>query len=46
MSKLPQHIYHLAETVNWPSIQRHGLLSTSKLLEFSGYTGDNRDYLG
>jgi hypothetical protein len=29
---LPRTVYHLAEAANWPSIQRHGLLSASRLL--------------
>ncbi|MGQ0658597.1 MAG: DUF7002 family protein [Chromatiales bacterium] len=34
--KIPAHAYHLAEAANWPSIQRHGLLSTSALLNRAG----------
>jgi hypothetical protein len=34
--KLPDHVYHLAEAANWTSIQRHGLLSASKLLDEAG----------
>jgi len=30
---LPKRIYHLAEAANWPSIQRDGLLSASRLLK-------------
>jgi hypothetical protein len=44
--KLPERIYHLAEAANWPSIQRHGLLSASKLMEVAGLTGADRDRLG
>ena len=33
---LPAHIFHLAEAANWPSIQQHGLLSTSALLDLAG----------
>jgi len=36
--KLPDRIYHLAEAANWPSIQRHGLLSASRLMEVAGLT--------
>lgn len=32
---LPASIYHLAESANWPSIQRHGLLSTERLLDLA-----------
>src|SRR3990172_4493027 len=34
--RLPSEIYHLAETENWSSIWRSGLLSASRLLETSG----------
>jgi len=40
--KLPTHIFHLAEAANWPSIQRHGLLSTSALLDLAGVQGKER----
>lgn len=30
--ELPRHVYHLAEEVNWPSIQLRGLLSARLLL--------------
>ena len=43
--KLPDRIYHLAEASNWPSIQRDGLLSASRLLHASGLTGANRTRL-
>jgi hypothetical protein len=33
MRDLPTYIYHLAEAINWPSIQRHGLLSASALMD-------------
>lgn len=36
-------LYHMAEDGSWPSIQRHGLLSTSALLTKWGYTGDRRE---
>src|SRR5438270_5513544 len=29
---IPARVYHLLEATNWPSVQRHGLLSTQKLL--------------
>jgi hypothetical protein len=34
--ELPDHVYHLAEASNWLSIQRHGLLSASNLLDLAG----------
>ena len=33
----------MAEAAAWPSIQRHGLLSTSALLDLYGVTGPERD---
>ncbi len=44
--KLPDRIYHLAEAANWPSIQRHGLLSADRLMEVAGLTKADRDRLG
>ncbi len=35
-------LYHMAEASMWPSIQRHGLLSTSALLDLYGITGTER----
>ncbi len=32
---IPNHIYHLTNVANWPSIQRHGLLSAQALLELA-----------
>jgi len=43
--KLPDRIYHLAEASNWPSIQREGLLSASRLLSAAGLAGAGRDRL-
>jgi hypothetical protein len=40
--KLPNTVYHLAEESNWPSIQRDGLLSTSKLLDAAGLAWADR----
>ena len=40
---LPTHIYHLAEAANWQSIQRHGLLSTSALLDITALPKYERD---
>ena len=36
-------LYHMAEATAWPSIQRHGLLSTSALLDLYGITGPERE---
>lgn len=36
-------LYHMAERGSWPSIQRHGLLSTSGLLDLYGISGSERD---
>ena len=41
--RLPTHIYHLAEAANWASIQRHGLLSISTLLDVIALPKDERD---
>jgi hypothetical protein len=35
-------LYHMAETGSWPSIARHGLLSTSALLDLFEVTGNQR----
>jgi hypothetical protein len=40
--KLPNTVYHLAEESNWPSIQRDGLLSASKLLDAAGLARADR----
>ena len=40
--KLPPRLYHLAEETNWPSIRRHGLLSTTSLLNQAGLRGERR----
>ncbi|MDR4495534.1 MAG: hypothetical protein R3B74_14190 [Nitrospirales bacterium] len=40
--KLPAQVFHLAEAANWPSIQQHGLLSTSALLDLAGVRGNKR----
>lgn len=34
--KIPNQVYHLVEAANWPSVQRHGLLSTRELLRLTG----------
>ena len=36
-------LYHMAERGSWPSIQQHGLLSTSALLDLYGIDGDQRN---
>ena len=35
-------LYHLAERDSWPSIERHGLLSTTAILDLFGKTGSER----
>ena len=43
MKTLPaRHVYHLADAENWPSIQRRGLLSATRLLELSGLSIDDQ----
>lgn len=44
ITKCPQ-LYHMAEDGSWPSIQQHGLLSTSALLTKWGYTGKKREVM-
>lgn len=36
-------LYHMAEAGSWPSVQLHGLLSTSALLDLFEITGAERD---
>lgn len=36
-------LYHMAEDGSWPNIQKHGLLSTSALLDKWEYTGPERE---
>jgi hypothetical protein len=38
-------LYHMSHPGSWPSIQRHGLLSTTALLDLFEITGDRRDKL-
>lgn len=38
-------LYHMADARNWASIERHGLLSTSSLLDRCGVFGEQRDAL-
>ena len=35
-------LYHMAENGSWPSIEKHGLLSTSALLDLFGIKGNSR----
>lgn len=37
------YLYHMAERGSWPSIARHGLLSTTALLDLYGYVGPTRE---
>lgn len=39
------HLYHMAEEGSWPSIQRHGLLSTTALLDLFEVPADERHAL-
>lgn len=39
---LHPRLFHMAHAAAWPSIQRHGLLSTTSLLDLFGVTGDER----
>ena len=41
ISKYPR-LYHMAEQNNWGNVQKHGLLSTSALLDLFEYTGQQR----
>lgn len=38
-------MYHLTDAANWQSIQQHGLLSTSALLDVSGVQGRERELI-
>lgn len=42
LSRLYPTLYHMAEGGTWPSIQRHGLLSTAALLDLFEITGEAR----
>ena len=33
---IPDQVYHLVEASNWPSVQRHGLLSAYELMRLAG----------
>ncbi len=41
-----RHVYHLADAENWPSIERRGLLSATRLLELSGLSIDDQACIG
>jgi hypothetical protein len=41
-NRLPRHVFHLAEEANFQSIQQHGLLSASTLLDLAGIRGQER----
>lgn len=38
-------LYHMATAGSWPLIQRHGLLTTTHLVQTSGLPGDEQDAL-
>src|SRR5262245_5241744 len=38
----PKQILHMTEASNWPSIEQHGLLSTSGLLDLANVRGAER----
>ena len=38
-------LFHMAEPGSWPSIQQHGLLSTTALLDRFDYDGDEREVI-
>ena len=40
--RIPEQVYHLVEAANWPSVQRHGLLSTQALLRLTGLSSGMR----
>lgn len=44
IQKYPR-LYHMAQLGSWPSIKKHGLLSTSALLDQYGVTGKDRTKL-
>jgi hypothetical protein len=41
-SPLATRVYHMTEAPNWPLIERHGLLSTSRLLDLVAIAGAER----
>src|SRR6185436_11524880 len=44
VSRFPR-LYHMAEAGSWPSIERHGLLSTTALLDLFEIKGAEREAL-
>ena len=38
-------LYHMSSDGAWPSLNRHGLLSTSAVLDLAGIAGQQRDRL-
>jgi len=42
ISRYP-NLYHMADNESWPNIRKHGLLSTSSLLDKWEYTGKERE---
>ncbi len=42
---LPSILYHLTQVVNWPSIERNGLLSTQALLDLAGLSDKEREHV-
>src|SRR5205085_659323 len=45
LADLHPRLYHMASDGSWPSIRRHGLLSTSALLDLFEVVGDEREAL-
>jgi hypothetical protein len=45
INPLPPTLYHLTQTTNWPSIEKHGLLSTQALLDLVGLSGREREHM-
>lgn len=43
LAKSSPKLYHMAEDGSWPSIHKHGLLSTSALLTLYHYSGTKRE---
>src|SRR5438132_3550614 len=43
--QLPRRVFHLAEFSNWSSIERHGLMSASELMDAAEVTGARREQL-
>jgi len=43
LASLYHQIYHMAEDSSWPNIQKHGLLSTTALLDKWEYSGKDRE---